>query len=345
MDRVKELEENLKKACETEDVEAVKCILEKLGDEKYKFYDSIKIIFEKGNPVLLKLIMPHLENIPITGQWALKTTFELGHKDMIEFILSPWFINMMKFYKNFFEWNYAFFGAIIGEHKELVDIAIKEHGEWKEKHGTYYPSFNRINWSEGIRIASTDMAKYIIEKAEEVGEKIRECEQCRYEETNKHKQIGFWKHELRYWEETCSYELPKENSNVRDEKLVKSWCTKLSELEDKLDILSTKNLELERENLETFNGQLVSSDGSMTDDYKKFISSVIADSECLQKMEGKMETFGISMCRICKTGNGGTEYYSGGFVWPDGYSHYVKDHKIHVPDDFWDYVDSNPRIF
>ena len=50
--------------------------------------------------------------------------------------------------------------------------------------------------------------------------------------------------------------------------------------------------------------------------------------------------FGWSTCRICEKNNGGEEYYVGDYKWPSGYSHYVKEHNIEVPENFWDFIES-----
>lgn len=284
---------------------------------------GVKYAFETGNVELLKMCLPHLKNgFPVVGQWVLRVIFKNRHKDMINFVCSSVFKEViMKHHPMFFEWNSAFYGAIECKDKELIDLAIKEHGEWLEKHEklSCMLNFSRILWSEGLRLASPDyydcskcdeiseIAEYLLEQAEKHGEKIRECEMCRYDgsvcATNhglskKNKQmIGFWKHDLKYWEETCMFEMPIENSNTRDKKDVKEWCLKLTELQKKL-----------KENV----------------------------------VEGKdiIQYFGSSVCRLCKKGNGSEEYYSGEFVWPSGYLHYVIEHNIHIPDNFWNFIDN-----
>jgi len=37
---------------------------------------------------------------------------------------------------------------------------------------------------------------------------------------------------------------------------------------------------------------------------------------------------GCSTCRICKCKNGSGEFKSGGWIWPSGLSHYVKEHDV-----------------
>ena len=43
---------------------------------------------------------------------------------------------------------------------------------------------------------------------------------------------------------------------------------------------------------------------------------------------------GISMCRICKGFNGSKELTDGVFFWPEGLSHYVKEHAVRLPQHF-----------
>ena len=53
--------------------------------------------------------------------------------------------------------------------------------------------------------------------------------------------------------------------------------------------------------------------------------------ENLKKKEGKSKTThykGWSTCRLCGCHNGSTEFSSGGWVWPEGYAHYVKEHNV-----------------
>ncbi len=47
---------------------------------------------------------------------------------------------------------------------------------------------------------------------------------------------------------------------------------------------------------------------------------------------------GFSMCRICNCRNGSEEYELGNWVWPQGYSHYIKDHNVLPSPDFMDFV-------
>ena len=43
---------------------------------------------------------------------------------------------------------------------------------------------------------------------------------------------------------------------------------------------------------------------------------------------------GASECRICKKPNCSREFTYKGFVWPEGYVHYLRDHAVAVDPDF-----------
>lgn len=43
---------------------------------------------------------------------------------------------------------------------------------------------------------------------------------------------------------------------------------------------------------------------------------------------------GYSTCRICGADNGALELTDGTFVWPDGLSHYVREHAVRLPESF-----------
>lgn len=51
----------------------------------------------------------------------------------------------------------------------------------------------------------------------------------------------------------------------------------------------------------------------------------------LEKLESKTPTFkycGFSNCRCCGKINGTKTYYTDLFAWPEGYKHYIKEHKV-----------------
>lgn len=56
---------------------------------------------------------------------------------------------------------------------------------------------------------------------------------------------------------------------------------------------------------------------------------------------------GWSTCRICGKGNGSRDLTDGMYLWPEGFSHYVRDHKVKPPQDFIDRVKQNsvPELF
>ena len=40
---------------------------------------------------------------------------------------------------------------------------------------------------------------------------------------------------------------------------------------------------------------------------------------------------GISLCRLCRKGNGSAERTDGVYIWPDGLAHYVREHGVRPP--------------
>jgi hypothetical protein len=56
---------------------------------------------------------------------------------------------------------------------------------------------------------------------------------------------------------------------------------------------------------------------------------------------------GFSLCRICNKMNGTKSLSDGKFIWPSGYIHYIREHKIWVPEFFIQHIFSqieNPNI-
>ena len=49
---------------------------------------------------------------------------------------------------------------------------------------------------------------------------------------------------------------------------------------------------------------------------------------------------GWSDCRICKSENGSLDLTDGKWIWPEGLSHYVKEHNVRLPEEFINYMDS-----
>jgi len=50
---------------------------------------------------------------------------------------------------------------------------------------------------------------------------------------------------------------------------------------------------------------------------------------------------GISVCRFDGHGNGTAERCDDKYVWPDGLSHYVRDHHVVLPDEFIEHIIAN----
>lgn len=47
---------------------------------------------------------------------------------------------------------------------------------------------------------------------------------------------------------------------------------------------------------------------------------------------------GSSWCRICNCSNGSVELTDGTYVWPNGLAHYVREHKVRLPEEFIQHV-------
>ena len=53
---------------------------------------------------------------------------------------------------------------------------------------------------------------------------------------------------------------------------------------------------------------------------------------------------GWSTCRLCGQGRealGNREYSLGGWTWPQGYKHYVREHRVKPPDSFLSFLKEN----
>lgn len=50
---------------------------------------------------------------------------------------------------------------------------------------------------------------------------------------------------------------------------------------------------------------------------------------------------GTSMCRICGQSNGSRDLTDGTYLWPEGFSHYVRDHKVKPSQEFIDHALKN----
>src|ERR1700736_1825718 len=49
-------------------------------------------------------------------------------------------------------------------------------------------------------------------------------------------------------------------------------------------------------------------------------------------------SMGFSPCRLCGKPNGSVEYTDGTYLWPEGLSHYVRDHSVHLPQAVIDHI-------
>jgi hypothetical protein len=48
---------------------------------------------------------------------------------------------------------------------------------------------------------------------------------------------------------------------------------------------------------------------------------------------------GYSECRLCGAQNGNLELTDGGYVWPEGLGHYVRQQSVRLPTAFTDHVE------
>jgi hypothetical protein len=51
---------------------------------------------------------------------------------------------------------------------------------------------------------------------------------------------------------------------------------------------------------------------------------------------------GLSDCRFCGQHNGSAELTDGAFCWPEGLAHYVREHKVRLPERFVAHVQASP---
>ena len=50
--------------------------------------------------------------------------------------------------------------------------------------------------------------------------------------------------------------------------------------------------------------------------------------QVIQLVAGNNHCKGSSRCRICGKSNGSIEYFYGGWIWPEGYGHYISEHNV-----------------
>ena len=58
----------------------------------------------------------------------------------------------------------------------------------------------------------------------------------------------------------------------------------------------------------------------------------------VEDLSNKIGYRGMSMCRCCNKINGSVTHVYGGYAWPSGYAHYVEQHNIRPPQDFYTYI-------
>lgn len=54
----------------------------------------------------------------------------------------------------------------------------------------------------------------------------------------------------------------------------------------------------------------------------------------VERVADRWQSKGWSNCRVCGCINGSAEYHLGGWGWPDGYAHYLRDHGVRPGSDF-----------
>lgn len=59
-----------------------------------------------------------------------------------------------------------------------------------------------------------------------------------------------------------------------------------------------------------------------------------AVADAIDSAPTQMNYLGSSTCRICGQSNGNGEKSDGTYIWPEGFSHYVRDHSIRPPQQF-----------
>ena len=74
------------------------------------------------------------------------------------------------------------------------------------------------------------------------------------------------------------------------------------------------------------------------EDYHEHMAFCQKLKELQDKSEVK-EYFGSHTCLLCRTAVGNKEYYFDDIVWPEGYLHYLTDHKLVIDSDMKDKLD------
>jgi hypothetical protein len=60
----------------------------------------------------------------------------------------------------------------------------------------------------------------------------------------------------------------------------------------------------------------------------------------VQSVAPKKWQKGSSYCRLCRCDNGSAEYRFKGWIWPEGFEHYLTDHNVHPSEEFRKFIDS-----
>lgn len=75
------------------------------------------------------------------------------------------------------------------------------------------------------------------------------------------------------------------------------------------------------------------------------MKNVIHKLEMIEKSLDPIRFRGYSVCRICGINNNGSvEYRTDKFVWPSGYKHYLKCHRVKINPNFYQFITTYPGI-
>jgi len=60
--------------------------------------------------------------------------------------------------------------------------------------------------------------------------------------------------------------------------------------------------------------------------------------EDLEVTSFHMDFMGYSRCRLCGRDNGASEFKASGWIWPEGYRHYIADHGVRPSVGFEEFI-------
>jgi len=80
---------------------------------------------------------------------------------------------------------------------------------------------------------------------------------------------------------------------------------------------------------------IANSNEKTKEETEKFLNTLTIIEKKIARKESYM---GFSWCRICKCHNGSEEYYWGRYIWPEGFKHYIIEHNIEIPNDFFNEI-------